>query len=532
MLTLFGRSRKHLAQITGCPGQALLIVRVEARVKRKKGQQRAEFEAEPQCYNSAVIVRTNSAGGGICRRGTSCALILANFCFAFVLLAGAVFGQSKDSRAEKLLAEARTAIANQQWERALASYDSAIQAEPRSEIPRVEKAMLLKQMGLYPESIAGFEDALRISPGNQTATLGLGDAYRLAFNYEQARRVMELAHKEHPASAAPLVALGELDIQMQKYDDAVLHLNQALRLNAKDRAAGNDLALAFKAKGDLAKALAQLDRLIAESGNDPLTLYLRASIHADRNENEQALADAQKLFTLEPGNPRGRLLLGQLQVRSERCAEAVEVLEPLAAAPDSEASAIYLLSQAYRCAGQADLARETMERFEAVSKEQHAAKEGKVQSEHLVDQAGELARSNQFPGAIELLRQAVEKDPRNGGAYSQLAKIYYSQGEIQSAHNAVSKALETNPAHPDYLFVAGKILEKEGKLEEALAAFEKTALVNPREADAYFEMGLIYEQRKDRARAIAAYKKAVQLAPEDPDYRRALAAASAGAGPR
>jgi tetratricopeptide (TPR) repeat protein len=459
-------------------------------------------------------------------------VILPSFCFAFFLLGGAVFGQSKDSTAEKFLAEAHAAIANQQWERALASYDSAIQAEPRSEAPRVEKAMLLKQMGLYPEAIAGFEDALRISPRNQTAQLGLADAYRLAFNYEQARRVMEQAQKEHPASAAPLVALGELDIQMQKYDDAVVHLKQALRLNAKDRAAGNDLALAYKAKGDLAKALAELDRLIAENGNDPLTLYLRASIYADRNENEKALSDAQKLFALEPGNPRGRLLLGQLQVRNERCSEAVGVLEPLARAPDAEASAIYLLSQAYRCAGQADLAQKTMEHFEAVSKEQHAAKEGKVQSEHLVDQAGELARGNQFPGAIELLQQAVEKDPRNGGAYSQLAKIYYSEGEIEKAHNAVSKALEINPAHPDYLYVAGKILEKEGKLDEALAAFEKTALVNPHEADAYFEMGLIYEQRKDRARAIAAYKRAVQLAPEDPDYRRALAAASAGTDPR
>ena len=74
----------------------------------------------------------------------------------------------------------------------------------------------------------------------------------------------------------------------------------------------------------------------------------------------------------------------------------------------------------------------------------------------------------------------------------------------------------------------GKLLEKQGKWDEAMAAFQKTTLVNPNESDAYFEIGAIYEQHGEKAKAIAAYKRAVELSPDDPDYRRALHAATAG----
>jgi Flp pilus assembly protein TadD len=84
-----------------------------------------------------------------------------------------------------------------------------------------------------------------------------------------------------------------------------------------------------------------------------------------------------------------------------------------------------------------------------------------------------------------------------------------------------------DPYQPDYLYVEGKLLEKQGKWDEALAAFQKTTLVNPNESDAYFEIGAIYEQHGEKAKAIAAYKRAVELSPGDPDYRRALSAATA-----
>jgi tetratricopeptide (TPR) repeat protein len=167
--------------------------------------------------------------------------------------------------------------------------------------------------------------------------------------------------------------------------------------------------------------------------------------------------------------------------------------------------------------------------FEAASQKERSAKENEVQADHLVKQADEAAVKNDLAGALGLLQQALAKDPNNGAAYSMLAKLYYSQGEIEKASEAIAKALDLGPHQPDFLYVHGKILEKQGRLDDALASFTQTTLINPQESDAYFEIGVIYQQRKDLPRAVAAYKKAVEISPQDPDYRRALASVSSGA---
>jgi tetratricopeptide (TPR) repeat protein len=214
-----------------------------------------------------------------------------------------------------------------------------------------------------------------------------------------------------------------------------------------------------------------------------------------------------------------------------RCARAVATLEPLPETQRNDSETLFLLSRAYRCAGQEDQAQKTLAAFEAASQHERTTKENQVQARHLVQQASELALKNDLRGALDLVQQALEKDADYGAAYSQLAKLYYSVGDIEKAGDAISRALEHAPYEPDFLYVQGKIFEREGKLDEALADFERTALLNPTESDAYFEIGVISQQRHDRPRALAAYKKAVELSPDDPDYRRALTALSGASSP-
>jgi len=191
---------------------------------------------------------------------------------------------------------------------------------------------------------------------------------------------------------------------------------------------------------------------------------------------------------------------------------------------DSET--LFLLSRAYECSGASEQAQKTLAAFEASSKNDRETKENQTQAKHLVQQANELALKNDFAGSLELLQQAIAKDATYGAAYSQLAKLYYSAGDIEKASESISKALEHDPYQPDFLYVQGKIFEKQGKPEQALAVFERTTIVNPKESDAFFEMGAIYEQRGNKEHALAAYKKAAALSPDEPDYQRALAALS------
>jgi tetratricopeptide (TPR) repeat protein len=209
------------------------------------------------------------------------------------------------------------------------------------------------------------------------------------------------------------------------------------------------------------------------------------------------------------------------------CTRAADILKPLAESQPADSETLFILARAYRCAGDAGAADKTLAAFESASKTLRTSKENQNQALHLVHQANDRALQNDFPGALDLLQQALEKYPDYDAAYSQLAKLYYSAGDIGKASDAISRALELSPYQPDFLYVQGKIFEKQRKFDEALSDFERATLVNPKESDAYFEIGAIYQQKNDPARAKAAYKKAVELAPDDADYRRALASVSA-----
>jgi tetratricopeptide (TPR) repeat protein len=410
---------------------------------------------------------------------------------------------------------------------------SFAQTLPTQSQSLVEEAQATARGGRFADAIAKYQQALEISPRNADAEIGLAQAYRAVHNYEEAKNILERSAREHPKNAAPLALLGDLEIELQTYAAAIRHLNAALALKPDDESTRIWLAVAYKSKGDVPNALGELAKVLARNPKNALAYYERAQIRADRNENAAALRDAQKTVDLQP-NPAGRLLLAKILLRPppsesapdgvKRCARAAQALEPLMPERARDSETLFLLSRAYQCAGQTEQAEKTLAEFETASKNDRATKENQTEAKHLVQQANDAAMKNDFQGALDLLQQALGKDPTYAAAYSQLAKLYYSAGDVEKASDAISQALARNPYQPDFLYVLGKILEKQGKLDEALAAFAQTALVNPKEADAYFEIGAIYQQRNDRERALAAYKKAVELSPDDPDYRKALSA--------
>lgn len=412
----------------------------------------------------------------------------------------------------------------------LSSYAQSPAQDPGSLKQQADAAL---GAGEFADAISTYQGWLQVQPKSMPAEIGLARAYRGVHNYEESRRILELAQQEHPQNAEPLALLGDLDIETQSYDEAIRHLKGALALHPADVEASDRLAVAYKAKGDTPDALAQIAKVLARDPKNALAYYTRAQIYSDRNEDGPALHDAERVVELQPHNAAGAILLAKILLRAppgsvagaatKQCARAVLALEPLFPDHANDSGTLYLLSRAYDCGGQAEQAKKTLAEFEAASQNDRATKENQTQAKHLVEQANAFALKNDLAGALDLLQQALAKDPTYGPANSQLAKIYYSQGDLEKADGAIGKALESDSYQPDFLYVEGKILEKEGNLDQALSAFERTTLINPKESDAYFEMGAIYQQRNDREHAIAAYKKALELSPDDPDYKRAFA---------
>ncbi len=388
----------------------------------------------------------------------------------------------------------------------------------------MQQAALLLRNGEFPAAIEAYQKVLKVSPHDEQATLGLAAAYRGVFNYAETRRLLRDAAQRHPNSAVALVELGKLDIHLQHYDEAVQHLTQAVRRQPGLSAAHEQLGVAYQAKGDDEKALQQFNQAIRLNPDSASAHYFRGSLYADRDDYDRAYQDAQPARKLEP-NAQTAVLLAKAATHLGKCDEAIALLKPLADSESSEPANLYLLSAAYKCAGQPDLAQATLADFESRSKKTQEARTQSMEADHLAGRAGELARTNQLAAAMDLIHQALQKDPENAPTHALLAKIDFSRGDVSQASEEITRALQKDPYNPDYLYVSGTVLEKQQDANGALQAFQRTVLVNPRESDAYYEMAKIYLQQGQRNQAIQALKKAVQLSPDDADYKKALAEA-------
>jgi tetratricopeptide (TPR) repeat protein len=472
---------------------------------------------------------TPDTAGRPVSQSASCAL---KRILLLLAVATPLWAQSPSQQVSALERQAAAEVQAGNLPLAEAALEKAIAVSPHDPGPAVQYGDLLLSESRYPDAIAAFDSALRISPHNLPAKLGLATAYRKVRNYDEAKRTLQDAIADHPKSPQPLALLGNIEVELQTYDIAIDHFRAALALDSANADTRGRLAEAYKAKGDSPHALSQLDRVLAADPANALALYLRAEIYDNLNEDDKALADAQKLFALQEQNPTARILLGKILVRVpassppaetvSRCKQAVDALEPLEQSQAADSEALFLLSRAYRCAGRGDLAKQALAEFESSSEKDRAAQQNQTQALHLVDQADDLAIKNDYNGSLALVQQAIQTDPTYAPAYSLLAKLYFSTGDIEKASDAISLALLRNPNQPDFLYVQGKIFERQGKLDEAVAAFTKSTLVNPSESDSFYELGLIYRERQDRERALAAFKQALAISPEDPDYRRAL----------
>jgi adenylate cyclase len=129
--------------------------------------------------------------------------------------------------------------------------------------------------------------------------------------------------------------------------------------------------------------------------------------------------------------------------------------------------------------------------------------------------------------ARALFQQALDHDPQNADALAGVATTYvfevlnsyYDGGRerrLSTAKDLIRRALEIDPRHIVALKIQAAIFRAEGKFEEAIAASELVIKQNPGEPWAYKEIGLsdLYLGRFDEA--LQWFEKAERVGPRDP----------------
>jgi tetratricopeptide (TPR) repeat protein len=212
------------------------------------------------------------------------------------------------------------------------------------------------------------------------------------------------------------------------------------------------LAIATRESGRVEESTAMLAKLAAKHPDfAPLQQRLGDAL-LQTGDLEGARAAFRRVIDLEPTAAEGYAGLGDVLLREQQYAPAIEVLENAVSRDANYRVAHYLLGMAYRGAGRRDdAARELVLGLDAQTRylpDPLTARLGRyrVSSTARAEQAMALLGAGRPQEAAAVLEQALAYKPTDVTLLNNLAIAYLHQGQLEKAHQTLQRALQVDEA--------------------------------------------------------------------------------------
>ncbi|WP_336487707.1 tetratricopeptide repeat protein, partial [Methylobacterium nigriterrae] len=167
--------------------------------------------------------------------------------------------------------------------------------------------------GRTAEAEAAYRAALRLSPQHAPAAINLADLYRSLGRDEEGEGVLRRALAVSSREAGLHHALGLTLIRRARRDEALGELRVAAELSPDQARYAYVYAVGLHSSGQAGEALAVLKDSLTRHPADGATLSALIGFSRDAGDLAGALAYAERLAELAPGDPRPSLLVESLR---------------------------------------------------------------------------------------------------------------------------------------------------------------------------------------------------------------------------
>jgi tetratricopeptide (TPR) repeat protein len=369
---------------------------------------------------------------------------------------------------------------------------------------------------------------------------------------------LERARKADPNSAEILAEVAGFYAKQNRAEDAVAAANQALKIDANNVEAHHMLALVYSAWAEGA--------IPAPSGQTQERLRQQAIDHLAAIQNSPIMAT----------DPNLQMSFGRLQIRAGKAAQAIPVLEKVAAQAPWSAEPLALLAEARSMVGELDGAADALQGAAEINPRYWVPLaelyDRLDRSEEAAEAYGEAVQRSRNPSrdlrlrwvtallsipngsgatkAREVLDEVLKATPNDTRALYLLASSQRAAGESKDAEATARKIISIDPANSNGLYALALILfdrYEYRQAADALTPFAKEAAsrAKGRERESSLvlvQLGIARQQLGEYDAAIDAFTAAHTISPRDPDmdtylvqvllaarrYDRAEAAASEG----
>ncbi len=144
----------------------------------------------------------------------------------------------------------------------------------------------------------------------------------------------------------------------------------------------------------------------------------------------------------------------------------------------------------------------------------HKSFDGHSRSLYLYSRARLASHDGDYPAALNLLREAIERDPGSAMLHTEVAEIKLKIGQVQDALEYINKAIKLDPSYRPPYVIAGILMSSAGKDWEAADYLRKAVKLDPSKEDAYLHLAISLTRLFEYEETVSTLKSLTKINPE------------------
>ena len=452
--------------------------------------------------------------------------------------------------------------------------DKAIRLAPSNPAPYVVVANMRAAVNDADGAEAAFQQALKLDPKQFDVLLSLGSLYELQQHWPDAEKAFRDAAAAAPTDVSPWTSLAFLYLAQRQLEPAEHTAEEAASKFPNEPDAYRMLPDVHLSVGLLDKAAPEYAALFKKHPRDVAVMrrYGQTLLLQDNYAEAQRVNDT--MMRIAAGDPNGQVQQAQLMIHNSRADDAKRVLLGVLRVQPGDPDAHYQLGFAMQALGDLAGAQREFQEAEQLAPESSnvqlalallAARKGDIVmmsnatrqmlkvapgsnatamvramtafAAGRLDEADAGFRSvmqnapqrpigylrlgelrvvqKRYLEAMQLLEQALDRDPAQFEAMQVLAALYVGQNQRDKAMERVQKQLAKLPDDSNLHFLLGTLLMGKSDLQGAELEFERATAANKKNNEAWRLLGQCRGIRGQSDAAIAAYELWGKSSPDD-----------------
>lgn len=366
------------------------------------------------------------------------------------------------------IARGQSLRARNRYAEAAAAFDSALRIAPRRADLQLHRGEVLRAMGNLDSALAAFDTAVQLDSNLAAGHRYRGELLAAADAHEASSIAYAVAVGLDTTDVAALIGLAEAQRRLERFDDAETALQQALRQAPRNSRIWYILGRVAEGAGKPEQAA------IARQNFQRLTAARRhfdqGQVYARRGQLADADAELTRAIEVDSSFTEAWLRLGALRIENGQPAEALEVLQQVAARWPDHPEVDNLRGEAMLQLGDLEGA---LTAFGATLKRNPASVPARL------GQGRAHFAASRFDEARAEFRQALDLSPDEHEAYYFLGLVYAHQGRTREAIASLQQCLSVRPGHVEAHYHLGRILAGAGETAGARKHLQQALSLRP-----------------------------------------------------